>query len=64
MFGNMPKIVVIREQSEVVADTKLRQKRIDCACLNPGPSAAVSQICRANVILTIWDQKGDCGEVL
>ena len=53
VLGGVDKVVVRREQCELVSDAELRKQRVDGAELNASSAAGVAQLCRGDVILTV-----------
>jgi len=62
--GNIAKVCVGRQHREVVAETELRQQRIDGPDLNARASAFVSQVGRVDMIAPVGDQQWQCGEAI
>jgi hypothetical protein len=62
MPGDIAKVSVGRQHREVVADTKLRQKRIDRAGLNAAPSTFVFQFGRLHMVAPVGHQQRQRGE--
>lgn len=56
--GDALEIIVGGQHREVMADANLRQQGIDRSNLNPRAPAAVSQLGRLDVIVSIWDDEG------
>ena len=56
------KIPITRQQQQAVADTQLRQERIDRANLNAMTTAGVAKRRRIDVIGSIGHEEGKCGE--
>jgi len=60
--GDIAKVSVGRQHREVVADTELRQKRIDRAGLNAAASTFVSQFGRLHMVASVRHQHRQRGE--
>jgi hypothetical protein len=60
--GDIAKVSVGRQHREVVADTKLRQKRIDRAGLNAAASTFGSQLGRLHMVAPVGHQQRQRGE--
>ena len=58
MRGNARKVVVCRQQGEVVPNAQLRENRVDSADLDTGPATAVAQIGRVDMVLTLRRKNG------
>lgn len=58
------KIVIAREQYEVVADAELRKEGVDSSYLHASTTADIAKLCRIDVILPVWHQQGQSGESL
>jgi hypothetical protein len=63
-MGDILKILICTEQSQVVTNTQLRDQCIDCAHLNPGSTAGIAKSGRGDVVLTIGYEERQAGEVL
>lgn len=64
MSRDVTEIVICREQHKFVADTELREERIDCADLDALLPACVAQSSRRDVIFTVGnDQRERCEAV-
>ncbi len=58
MFRRGLEVLVRAQQRDFVAQTKLRNERIDGSDLHSGPTAGISQFCSCNMILPSWlDQR-------
>jgi len=57
MTRHMLEITVCAEQSQVVADAKLREERVDRSELNSGAATHVSQCRGLDVIVSIGNQQ-------
>ena len=60
--GDITKVSVGGQHHEVVAETKLRQQRIDGAGLNAAAPAFVFQFGRVRVLTSVGNQHRQCGE--
>lgn len=56
------KIPITRKHQKAVADTQLRQERIDRANLNAMTTAGIAKRRGLDVIGSIWHEQGKCGE--
>ena len=62
MPGDIAKVSVGRQHREVVAETELRQQRIDRADLNAATSAFASQFGGVHMVAPIGNQQRQRGE--
>ena len=64
MRRDAAKIAIRREHRQIVAHTKLREKRIDGADRRAGAPTSVAQFCRVNVVLSVRDDERQGGEAV
>lgn len=56
------KITIGRQQGQVMANTELRQQRINGSDLEADPATKISQICCVDVIFAIRNNRWNIGE--
>ena len=54
MLRGVYEILVSAQQNKLVPDAELRDERVDCANLNAGSPAGVSEACRSNMVFAVW----------
>ena len=64
MPGDIAKVSVCRQHRKVVAETELRQQRIDGADLNAAAPAGVSQLGRLDMVAPVRNQQRQRGEAI
>lgn len=62
MLRDITKVPVGREHCQIVSQAKLGQERVDCAYLNAGAAAFVSERRRIDMIAPVGNQKRKCGK--
>jgi hypothetical protein len=58
MPGRVDKVLVCRQQSQIVSTTQLNEQGIDGADLNPRATTGVAHLGRSNVVLPVWRDEG------
>ena len=64
MLGDFAKVSVCRQHRKVVAQTELREQRVDGADLNAASPAGVSQLGRLDMVAPVRNQQRQCGEAI
>jgi len=54
MLRSVCKVLIGAQQDKLVADAEMRDERVDRPDLHAGPSARVSDACRANMVFAVW----------
>ena len=62
MPGDIAKVFVGRQHRQVVAETELRQQRVDSADLHAAAPALVSEFGRVNMVAAVGNQQRQSGE--
>lgn len=64
VIGHAPKIVIARQQYEVVANAELRKEGVDSSYLHASTAADIAKFCRVDVILPVRHQQRQSCESL